>query len=210
MIRVAVADDHELVRQGIRALLERSDDIEVVGEAGDGAAAVELTIATDPDVLVMDMTMPVLNGIQAAEELTRRSVRTAVVMLTMHDDAALVRSAVDAGVKAYVLKGSIVDDLMLAIRVAASGGTYLAPNTALAAGDHGAVPPPPGELTERERQVLRLIGDGLTNRAIGSHLGISVKTVERHRVSIMAKLDAHSVVELMRAAFKHGYLTLDD
>jgi DNA-binding NarL/FixJ family response regulator len=210
MIRVAVADDHELVRQGIRALLERSEDIEVVGEAGDGAAAIELTIAADPDVLVTDMTMPVLNGIQVAEELARRSVRPAVVMLTMHGDDALVRSAMDAGVRAYVLKGSIVDDLMLAIRVAASGGTYLAPNTALAAGSDNEASPPVAELTGREREVLRLIGDGLTNRAIGSHLGISVKTVERHRTSIMAKLDAHSVVELMRAAFKHGFLTIDD
>lgn len=209
MIRVAIADDHELVRQGIRALLERADDIEVVGEAGDGAAAVELTLAADPDVLVMDVTMPVLNGIQAAETLAERAARTAVVLLTMHADEALVRSAVETGVKAYVLKGSIVDDLMLAIRVAAAGGTYLAPNADLSGSDEPATAPAVA-LTPREREVLQLIGDGLTNRAIGSKLSISIKTVERHRTSIMAKLDAHSVVELMRAAFKHGYLTIED
>ena len=210
MIRVAIADDHELVRQGISALLERADDIEIVGEAGDGEEALALVERTDPDVLVMDITMPRLNGIQAAQELGERGVRTNVVLLTMHADDALVRSAVDAGVKAYVLKGSIVDDLLLAIRVAAAGGTYLAPNAGLGPVAEPIEEPPPGDLTAREREVLELIGDGLTNRAIGSRLGISVKTVERHRTSVMAKLDAHSVVELMRAAFKHGYLTLDD
>jgi DNA-binding NarL/FixJ family response regulator len=211
MIRVAIADDHELVRQGIRALLERAEGIEVVGEGGDGEAALALVAEVEPDVLVLDVSMPGLNGVQVAERLQSDGSTVAVVMLSMHRDAALVRRAVDAGARAYVLKGSIVDDLLLAIQIAAKGGTYLAPEAGLdnaAPEGNGAAGYEP--LTDREREVLELIGEGLTNRAIGSRLGISVKTVERHRTSLMAKLDAHSVVELIRVAFQRGYLTIDD
>ncbi len=211
MIRVAIADDHELVRQGIRALLERADGIEVVGEAGDGDGALELVTAAAPDVLVLDVSMPGMNGVQVAERLQTEDSPVAVVMLSMHRDAALVRRAVDAGARAYVLKGSIVDDLLLAIEVAAKGGTYLAPDASLDptgadVGEAAGSEP----LTDREREVLELIGEGLTNRAIGSKLGISIKTVERHRTSVMAKLDAHSVVELIRVAFQRGYLRIED
>ncbi len=211
MIRVAIADDHELVRQGIRALLERADDMEVVGEAGDGDAALALAVDVEPDVFVLDVSMPGINGVQVAERLSEGEPPIAVVMLSMHSDAALVRRAVDAGARAYVLKGSIVDDLLLAIRVAAKGGTYLAPDAGLdGAGADGADTTTGEPLTEREREVLELIGEGLTNRAIGSRLGISVKTVERHRTNVMAKLDAHSVVELIRTAFQRGYLSIDE
>lgn len=211
MIRVAIADDHELVRQGIRALLERADDISVVGEAGDGEAALRLAADAAPDVLVLDVSMPHLNGVQVAERLSEQAAAPAVVLLTMHADAGLIRRAVDVGVRAYVLKGSIVDDLLLAIRVAAKGGTYLAPEATIDADAAAVDEVPEGEpLTRREREVLALIGEGLTNRAIASSLGVSVKTVERHRTSLMAKLDAHSVVELIRIAFRRGYLSIDD
>jgi DNA-binding NarL/FixJ family response regulator len=211
MIRVVIADDHELVRQGIRALLERADDIVVVGEAGSGEVAIELVGEAEPDVLVLDVSMPGLNGVQVAERLAGQRSAPAIVMLTMHTDAALVRRAVDAGVRAYVLKGSIVDDLLLAIRVAAKGGTYLAPEATLEGPGASSEDAAESEsLTAREREVLELIGEGLTNRAIGSKLGVSVKTVERHRTSLMAKLDAHSIVELIRIAFQRGYLRIDD
>ncbi len=211
MIRVAIADDHELVRQGIRALLERADDIAVVGEAGDGEAALQLAADAAPDVMVLDVSMPHLNGVQVAERLGEQAAAPAVVLLTMHADTGLIRRAVDVGVRAYVLKGSIVDDLLLAIRVAAKGGTYLAPEATIDTDAPAVDEAPEGEpLTRREREVLELIGEGLTNRAIASSLGVSVKTVERHRTSLMAKLDAHSVVELIRIAFRRGYLSIDD
>jgi DNA-binding NarL/FixJ family response regulator len=145
---------------------------------------------------------------EATAELAARGSDAAVVLLTMHAEDGMVRRAVDAGAKAYVLKGSIVEDLLLAIRVAATGGIYLVPEAALSSEEPEPGTPRP-VLTPRETEVLRLIGDGLTNRAVASKLSISVKTVERHRTSIMAKLDAHSVVELMRAAFRHGFLDLE-
>ncbi len=209
MIRVVVADDHHLVRQGIRALLDRSEDIEVVGEADDGQTALDLVASLQPDVIVLDVTMPAVNGIQAAETLRHRGEDTAVVMLTMHADAALFRRAVAAGVRGYVLKESIADDLLLAIRTAHRRGTYFAPELAGAGApvrSTGSLPP----LTNREREVLELIADGLTNKAIAARLDISIKTVERHRTAVMRKLDAHTVVELLRTAVREGYVTFID
>ena len=210
-IRVVIADDHQLVRQGIRALLERAPDVEVVGEAGDGRTALDLVAEHKPDVAVLDVTMPEINGVQAAERLHESGTGTAVVMLTMHADEALVRQAIQAGVRAYVLKGSVSDELLLAVRVAHQGGTYIAPavSDSVLVDDETAASRN-AALTKRETEVIGLIGEGLTNRAIASRLGISVKTVERHRTSLMAKLDAHSIVELIRAGIKLGYIRLDE
>ncbi len=214
MIRVAVADDHELVRQGIRAVFAQADDIEVVAEAETGEQAVELASRHAPDVLVMDVTMPSLGGIAATARIKELGLSTEIVILSMHSDPAVIREAVRVGARAYVLKGAVADELLLAVRSAHRGATYLSPiasETILAeaadgpeddAGDAG--------LTDRELQVLRLIGEGLTNRAIGSKLGISIKTVERHRTNLMAKLDAHSIVELVRTGIKIGVIELDD
>lgn len=214
MIRVAVADDHELVRQGIRAVFAQADDIEVVAEAETGEQAVELASRHAPDVLVMDVTMPSLGGIAATARIKELGLSTEIVILSMHSDPAVIREAVRVGARAYVLKGAVADELLLAVRSAHRGATYLSPiasETILAeaadgpeddAGDAG--------LTDRELQVLRLIGEGLTNRAIGGKLGISIKTVERHRTNLMAKLDAHSIVELVRTGIKIGVIELDD
>lgn len=212
MIRVIIAEDHHLVRDGIRALLERADDIEVIGEATDGAEAVALVAEMQPDVIVMDVTMPEQNGIEATRLIRGSGVATEVVILSMHTEAALVRKAVQAGARAYVLKGAVTEELLLAVRSAHRGATYLSPMASESLLEPESASPSRAaddRLTARELEVLRLIGDGLTNRAIGKKLSISVKTVERHRTKLMAKLDAHSIVELMREAFRRGLLDVD-
>ena len=215
MIDVVIADDHHLVRQGIRALLDKADDINVVGEASTGEGALELVREVSPDVLVMDITMPGMNGVEATRELAHQKGRPSVVMLSMHSDPALIRQSVQAGATGYVLKGSVADELLIAVRAASTGGTYLTKaaseqfmngKTADPEADH---PEASATLTPREQEVLRLIGSGLTNRAIASRLGISVKTVERHRSNLMKKLDVHSVVELVRIGIKAGVIQLD-
>ena len=209
MTRVVIVDDHQLVREGIKALLERAGDIEIVGEAGDGLTAVHLVAEVDPDVVVMDMTVPGQSGLEAAAELRESGARAAVVILTMHADDALVKRALDEGVRGFVVKGSIVDELLLAVQVAKSGGTYVGPTVA-AASDPPRERANYEELTDREREVLELISQGLTNQAVASNLSLSVKTVERHRQAIMKKLDAHNIVELLRAGIRLGYISLED
>lgn len=215
MIDVVIADDHHLVRQGIRALLDRADDIRVVGEASSGEDALDLVAELSPDVLVMDITMPGMNGVEATRELIQRETRTSVVMLSMHSDVALIRQAVQAGAIGYVLKGSVADELLLAVRAASTGGTYLTKAASEQVMNGKATRPEAdtaeasASLTPREQEVLTLIGRGLTNRAIGARLEISVKTVERHRSNLMSKLDAHSVVELVRIGIKSGVIRLD-
>lgn len=216
-IRVVVADDHTLVRQGICTLIDTAGDIRVVGQAVDGAAAVAMVADLRPDVLVTDIGMPVLNGIQATERLRELGEATAVVILSMHNEDTLVRRALQAGARGYVLKDSVTEELIMAIRAAGGGGTYLSP--AISATLLAAPAPPAGDaagaeraaaLTAREIEVLEMIGTGATNRAIASRLGISVKTVERHRTQLMAKLDAHNVVDLVRAALKLGIIQWGD
>ncbi len=215
MIRVVIADDHRLVREGIRALLDKSDDISVVGEADDGAAALALVAQLAPDVLVTDISMPGLSGLEAAAEVAQRGLPTAVVVLTMHAEEAMARRALASGARGYVLKDSVTDELLLAIRAARRGGTYLSPvvsakllhpPTSDAEADAVAATPP---LTPREQEVLRLIGQGHTNRAIAAALSISIKTVERHRTQLMAKLDVHNLVDLVRVAIRRGWIELD-
>jgi DNA-binding NarL/FixJ family response regulator len=209
MIRVVIAEDHHLVRDGIRALLERSEDMSVVGEATNGLEAVELVKQTKPDVIVMDVTMPERNGIEATSDIRSSDSATEVVILSMHTEGALVRRALQAGARGYVFKGSVTEELLLAVRSAHRGATYLSPLASESIVDvPGTVAARDDEtrLTPREIEVLDLIGDGFTNRAIGKQLGVSIKTVERHRTKIMAKLDAHSIVELMREAFRRGLL----
>lgn len=210
MIDVVIAEDHHLVRDGIRALLERADDIAVVGEATNGVEAVDLVASITPDVIIMDITMPERNGIEAARLITDSGSSTAIVILSMHGEPALVRRAIEAGAKAYVLKGSVTEELLLAVRSVDMGAVYLSPMVSDSIHERSGDEPSESEaLTPREQEVLNLIGEGLTNRAIGSTLSISIKTVERHRTKIMAKLGAHSIAELMREAFKRGLLDVD-
>ncbi len=217
MIRVIIADDHNLVREGIRALLEKAGDIQVIGEATDGKEAVDLAQRLTPDVLVMDIAMPNLNGIQAVEQLRALGVTSRVVILSMYSEEILVRQALQHGARGFLLKGSVSDELLLAIRAAHRNATYLSPaisETVLAdvspAQTGAKAPGAVDQLTPREREMLQMISEGYTNNKMAEALGISVKTVERHRTNLMAKLDARNLVELIRVAMKRGLIRLQD
>jgi DNA-binding NarL/FixJ family response regulator len=217
MIRVIVADDHHLVREGIRALIEKADDLRVVGEAVDGQEAVELVERLTPDVLVMDIAMPRLNGIQAIERIRAGGSPARIVILSMYSDDILVRQALQLGARGFLLKASVSEELLLAIRAASRGAVYLSPaisETVIAEVSTAPSSPrghgPAEQLTARERQMLQLISEGCTNSRMAEILGISVKTIERHRTNLMAKLDAHNLVELIRVAMKHGLIRFED
>jgi len=217
MIRVIVADDHHLVRQGICALLEKADDIKVVGEAADGHEAIELVERLVPDVLVMDIAMPRLDGVQATERVRTLDVATQVVILSMYADKTLVRRVLQSGARGYLLKRSVMEELLLAVRAASQGETYLNPeifkpilNGFLAFHAGAEEPELVDRLTPREREVLQLIAEGHTNNAIAQTLQVSVKTVEKHRSNLMSKLDVHDVAGLVRVAVKHGLVFLDE
>ena len=217
MIRVVIADDHNLVRQGIRALLEKAPDIEVVGEAEDGVEAVELAQSALPDIVVMDISMPRLNGTQATQRIRALHLPTRVVMLSMYAEETLVRQALRFGAQGYVLKRAVADELLLAIRAAKNGDTYLSPPIAgsilkeFLAATHDTDESSAFErLTPREREVLQLIGEGRKNQEIAEALVVSVKTVEKHRASLMSKLDIHDMAGLVRVAMKQGLITLTE
>jgi DNA-binding NarL/FixJ family response regulator len=216
VIRVAVADDHHLVRQGIRALLEKGDDIEVVGEAANGQEAVELVERCAPDVLVMDIAMPRLNGVQATARVRALDVGTRVVILSMYSDETLVRETLRNGASGYLLKRSLAEELLLAVRAASRGEVYLSPPISQAVVADFLRGAPDSEesrfdcLTPREREVLQLVAEGHTNRAIARMLQVSIKTVEKHRTNLMSKLDVHDVAGLTRIALKHGLVFLDE
>lgn len=213
MIRVILAEDHHLVRQGIREIVEKAGDIRVVGEAEDGQHAIRLVKRLTPDVLVMDIGMPRLNGIEATDHIGALDVETRVVILSAHSDETLVRRALQCGAKGYVLKKSVTEELLLAIRAAGRGETYLSPAVSeyvvadFLAGHRVPEEPDPIErLTPREREVLQLIAEGYTNQQMAKAMSISVKTVEKHRANLMSKLDVHDVAGLTRLAIKHGLI----
>lgn len=217
MIRVIIADDHHLVRQGIRALLEKTDDIEVVSEATDGQEAVELVQQLIPDVLVMDMAMPRMSGCQASARVRALGVATQVVILSMYSDETLVRQALQNGAKGYLLKRSVAEELLLAVRAASQGEIYLSPaiSQSIVTGyleiqTDDTASSPYERLTPREREVLQLIAEGHTNHAIAQLLTVSVKTVEKHRANLISKLNVHDMVGLIRVAIKQGLIFLDE
>jgi DNA-binding NarL/FixJ family response regulator len=217
VIRVIIADDHHLVRQGIRALLEKADDIQVVGEAAEGREAVELVERLVPDVLVMDIAMPRLDGNQAIGQVRALGVATQVVMLSMYSDETLVRQALRNGAKGYLLKRSVTEELLLAIRAAVRGEIYLSPAISqsvvsgfLALRTDTDESNPHGRLTSREQEVLQLISEGYTNKAIAQILKVSPKTVEKHRANLMSKLNVRDLAGLMRAGIKHGLILIKE
>ncbi len=211
-IGVLVADDHVIVRDGIVALLRREPDIEVLGECSDGEEALARIEALAPAVAVLDIAMPRMTGIEIARKVRDQGLRTAVVLVSAHHEAAYVRGAVDAGASAYVLKDSATRELLDAVRAAASGEVYLSPRiatTALAALRSGAEPEAPA-LTPRERDVLRHLAQGLSSKEIAAALGIGVATVNGHRTAIMDKLGIRHVPGLVKYAIKHQLASLDE
>lgn len=209
MIRVVIADDHHLFRQGLRNLLGKEPDINVVGEASDGRDAMDTVHRTRPDVVVMDVEMPGMNGIEATARIRKSFPTIQVVMLSMHSDPVLIGQTLDNGAKGYVLKKSVSMDLVKAIRTACGGTTYLSqainhPKYERDPAPRSTVP----RLTSRELEVLQRIADGESNRMIADALHISIKTVGHHRASMMAKLNTHNLPDLVRTAIKQDLIDM--
>jgi DNA-binding NarL/FixJ family response regulator len=209
-IRVLLADDHALVRQGFRRILEDEGDIEVVGEAGGGAEAISLAAALAPDVVVLDMAMPEINGLHAAIDILRAAPDRIILILSMYDDPQYVRNALDAGVRGYILKNALETDLIKAVRAVAAGEPFLSPALASAVEQAGAAEAQDdgfSQLSAREVQVLRLIANGRSNKEIAALLGVSANTVAVHRTNIMSTLRVHKAAELVLIAVRHGLVT---
>ena len=213
-IRVLIADDHEIVRAGIRLLVNGQADMEVIGEARDGAESVKLAVATAPDVVLMDISMPVMTGIEATRAIKASNSEIEIVGLTMHADERYFFELLKAGASGYVVKGGAPHEWLEARRAVARGQAYIHPSVAgRLIGDFvkraEAGKAELDGITDRERQVLELIARGLTGREIAKQLEISANTVDRHRSNIMAKLDLHNKAELVRYAIRKGLIEAD-
>lgn len=204
-IRIVLADDHVLVRQGLKSLLER-EKFQVVAEASDGQEVIRLAETLHPDIAVIDISMPTLNGIDAARELVRSCPKTKVILLTQHEEGQYIQEALEAGVKGYVLKSQVASDLVHAMQQVSRGGFYLSPGVSRAVVEafHSKSERPSNPLSGRERQVLQLIAEGRSTKDVASLLGISVKTAESHRLRLMQKLDIHETASLVRYAVRRG------
>jgi len=204
-ICIVLADDHVLVRQSLRSLLER-EGFQVAGEASDGQECVRQVETLHPDIAVMDISMPILNGLDAAREMSRTSPKTKTILLTQHDEGQYISEALEAGVKGYVLKSQVANDLLLAIRQVSRGQVYLSPGVSRGVMEayRSKSEKSKNPLTLRERQVLQLIAEGKSTKDVASLLGISVKTAESHRTRLMQKLDIHETASLVRYAVRQG------
>jgi two-component system response regulator NreC len=213
MIRIAIADDHTVLRAGLKSLLERQRDFEVVGEAGDGRELLRVVDDTTPDVVVTDIGMPRLNGTEATSQIVAKHPKTRVIMLSMHSDEAYVLRALKAGARGYLVKESAEADLMTAIRTVHSGKAFFSPSvSALLVEDYVRQMRDRGVedsyelLSPREREVLQLIAEGQSNKDIANVLGLSIYTVETHRGNILQKLGLHNVPELILYAVRKGVI----
>jgi DNA-binding NarL/FixJ family response regulator len=211
-VRIILADDHHLVRKGIRALLEALPDVEVVAETGDGREAMELIETKRPDVAVLDITMPGLNGLEVAARTAKEVPRTKVLLLSMHAGEAYVAQALRAGVAGYLLKDAADDELALALKAISRGDVYLSPQISrqlverLARATE-AEPDPLAGLTPRQREILQLVAEGNSSKQVAAKLDISVKTVEAHRGQIMERLGVQDVTGLVRFAIRVGLIS---
>jgi DNA-binding NarL/FixJ family response regulator len=207
-IRILLVDDHAMVRQGFRLILAAQSDMEIIGEAGNGREAVELSDKLKPDIVVMDVAMPELNGIEATRRIAESSPRTRVLALSMYKDSVYVREILRAGARGFLLKDAIDRDLLAAVRAVASGEGYLSPavSEAVLSDYRKHVTDPLDLLSSREREVLQMIAEGKTNKDIATTLDLSVYTVDAHRGRIMEKLNLHSVGELVRFAVRKGLI----
>jgi DNA-binding NarL/FixJ family response regulator len=215
-IRVLIADDHAIVREGVRAVLTLSDDMTVVGEAADGLEAIEMARRLSPDVIVMDIAMPGLGGLEATLEIRKDNPQAKILVLSQYEDREYIRRFLKAGVSGYVLKKAAGSELTSAIRAVYKGGLVLDPEVAREAMREQVGPATPGSaadpyesLTDREKQVLKLVAEGHSNKEVAELLDISVKTAMSHREHIMQKLDLHSRTELIRFAIQHGVIRMD-
>jgi DNA-binding NarL/FixJ family response regulator len=231
-MKVLLADDHRIVREGLKSLLAAQPDMQVVAEASDGRQAVQMAREMTPDVVVMDVAMPQLNGIEATRQIAADEPGMKVVALSMHSDRRFVSEALKAGASGYVLKDGAFDELVSAIRAVVSDRVYLSPRVAgvvvedyvrrlpaRGSGNGGYAPQPGADeaarrgafdaLTPREREVLQLMAEGYATKEVAHRLHVSVKTVETHRRQIMEKLDLHSVAELTKYAIREGLTTLE-
>jgi two-component system, NarL family, response regulator NreC len=205
-INILLADDHTIVRQGLKLILSAHPDLHVVGEAANGKEAVELAAKLKPDIVLLDVAMPELNGIEATRKMVEANSRLRVLVLSMHKEAVYVREILRAGARGYILKDAIDTELLNAVRSVARGDGYISPavSGALLNDYRKDVTDPVDLLSPREREVLQLIAEGKTNKEIATKLNLSVYTVDSHRGKIMEKLNLHSTGELVRFAIKRG------
>jgi len=215
-IRLVLADDHAIVREGLEALLKTEKDIEVVGQAGDGHQAIEAAIALAPNVMVMDVAMPELNGVEACRRIRQTAPAVQVLVLSMHSDRRFIRQMLQAGARGYLRKGCSFQELVTAIRTVAAGKTYLSPDIAGTVADDYTrrIGPARGAsavtLTPREREVLQLLAEGYTPKQIAARLNITTRTVSTHRRNMMAKVGATTLAELVKFAIREGVTSLED
>jgi two-component system, NarL family, response regulator NreC len=213
-VRILLADDHTVMRAGLRALLERQPNLEVVGEAGDGRQTVELASSHVPDVVVMDIAMPNLNGVEATRRMVSKQPTISVVILSMYSDESYVMRALEAGARAYLLKDSAVTDLIRAIEAVSQGKSFFSPKISrilaeeyIRALRQKGIADSYELLTPREREILQLLAEGKTNKEVATSLNISVYTAETHRGNILQKLNLHSTAELVLYAVRKGIIS---
>jgi two-component system response regulator NreC len=219
-ITLVVADDHTIVRRGLVSLLSLAPDLEVIGEAADGRVAVEMTLEKEPDVVLMDISMPNLNGLEATRQIRRQSPATKVLILSAHDNEEYIMQVLRTGANGYLLKNSAADDLYAAIRSVYSGHAFFSPSvsrvivdnylkkTSSPADEQASDEPVESRLTPREREILQLIAEGDTHQRIADRLHISARTVDTHANNIMKKLDIHDTAGLVTYAIKNGIVIL--
>jgi DNA-binding NarL/FixJ family response regulator len=214
-IRILLADDHKIIREGLRSLLEKDPELEVIAEAGDGTTTVKLARKLKPEVVIMDITMPDLNGIEATRQIMAELLNVKVIALSMHSDRRFVVGMLKAGASGYLLKDCAFDELIHTVHTVVKNRTYLSPRiTNIVVDDYLRQVSTTNSsvtsvLTAREREVLQLLAEGKTTKQIADHLYLSVKTIETHRRQIMVKLDIHSIAELTKYALREGLTSLE-
>jgi DNA-binding NarL/FixJ family response regulator len=207
MIKVIIADDHKIFKQGLLKLLQSAEDIEVIGESGDGREVLNLIEGKRPDLVILDISLPGLSGFEIAEEIQKKGIEAKVIFLTMHNDLPTAQKAIFSGASGYVLKDNAFEDLLYAIKSVASGGKFVSPLISdKLLNVYGVKEGRDHILTAREKMVLRLIASGFSNKQIADKLSISIKTVETHRTKIMQKLNAHKTADIVRYAIKTGLI----